>query len=460
MSTTHVHTGNNQSGGREELRVPANGVSTFVLVSCAQFIAVCGVTLFNFAAAYYVYQQYSLIVVGIFYALPFLVLVLASPIAGSLIDRWGVRRALLVSNVGGLLLACTLVVVPFTHTMTPWHGLVIVVAVPFLKALLLPAFEASVPFLVPKRHIGRANGTRMLVNGVGAVLGPVAAVPLLDAIGIYGIGLVAFLSLGVGAITMLAVHIPRAPQQDMTGAGVPALLADFMQAWHYVRARPGLPALLVFFGVTSFGIGFVEVLIPRLVAAFASDGAYELVLVVGLLGMAVTGVAMTIWGGPRRRVRGLLAYSVLLAVAMVVGSLRSNIALIAVAAFFFLGSTSIIVGNVQTLLNTKVEPHLLGRVMALKNALYGVLLMFGDILAGVGGGVFQPLVGQNHVRSDAVATVLGDGPGRGFALVMIVMGVVMALCVLLAYRYPKLRHLEDRLPDVTLEDLALETARQ
>jgi hypothetical protein len=460
MSTSHVDASSSRSGDREQLALPANGIRTFVIVSCGQFIAVTGVTLFNFAAAFYVYRKYSLLVVGIVYALPFLMLVAASPFTGSLVDRWGARRALLVSNMAGILLVCTLVLVPLTGALTVWHGFVIVLAVPLIKALLLPAFETAVPFLVPKRHIGRANGTRMLVNGTGAVLGPVVAVLLLDAIGIYGVGVVACLSLVLGILTLLPVHIPRALREDASSNSPRALLADFRQAWQYVRARHGLPALLVFFGVTSFGIGVVEVLLPRLVLAFASVGELDVVLIVGLAGMVITGLAMTVWGGPRRRVSGLLGYSLLFAVAMVLGSLRPSIALIAIAAFVFLGSTSIIIGNVQTILHTKVEPHLQGRVMGLKNAFYGILLMLGNILAGLGGGILQPLIGTDHAATRAVARMLGGGPGREFALLMLVVGAAVALCVLLAYRHSPLRHLEDRLPDVTPEDLALEAARQ
>ncbi len=453
MSTTEVDNRN-----RAQAAVPAHGVRTFVIVSCGQFVALTGVTLFNFAAAFYFYGTYSLLVVGFVYALPFVVLVGASPIAGALIDRWGVRRALLASNVGGIVLVATLAVVPFTHTLAVWHAFVVVMVVPLLKALLLPAFEASVPLLVPKQHIGRANGMRMFMNGIGAVLGPIAAVLLLEVIGLYGVGLLVFSSLAVGVLTLVPVRIPRARRDDAAGIGMPALVAEAKQGWHYLRARPGLPALLVFFGVTSFGIGFVEVILPRLVSAFASPTALDVVFVAAVVGMAGTGVAMTIWGGPRRRVRGMLGYSLLLAGAMVIGSLRPNIPLIAAAAAVFLGSTSIIVGNIQTILCTKVEPQLLGRVMGWKNSVYGGLLQLGDILAGLSGGLVAPLIGADHVRSRVLVAVVGDGAGRGFAVLMLAMGLLLAVCVVIAHRHRRLRELEDVLPDVTPADVALASA--
>ncbi|MGC5016358.1 MFS transporter [Streptosporangium sp. DT93] len=460
MSTSHADTRNNPDDGGAEVAVPANGVRTFTIVWCGQFVAVTSLTVLNFAAAFYFYEQYALPFLGIMFALPFVPFLVASPFAGSLIDRWGPRRALLVSNIGGILLAATLAVPLFTHTFSTWHAFAIIMIVPILKALLLPAFETSVSLLVPKRHIGRANGTRMLVNGIGAVLGPIAAGLLLDAIAIEGVGLLVAVCLALAVLTLVAVRIPRARQEHTAATGALMLLAEFREAWHHVRTRHGLVALLVFFGVISFGIGFVEVLLPDLVLAFASEGALGVVFGIGTLGMVATGVAMTVWGGPRRRVNGMLGYSLLFAVAIVLGSLRPNVTLIAVAAFLFLGTTSIIVGNIHTVLNIKVEPQRLGRVMALKNVIYAGLLMLGNVMAGVLSGVFQPLIGEDQVKSRFVAVLVGDGPNRGLALLMMVIGVLLALCTVYAYRHRRLSRLEETLPDVTPEDLAAESARR
>ncbi|WP_019925399.1 MFS transporter [Nocardia sp. BMG111209] len=442
-----------------EPAVLPHGVRTFTILSIGQFAAICGVTLLNFAAAFSVYRTYSILVLGIIYAMPFVILVLASPLTGALVDRWGTRRALLVSNAGGLALVATLVLLPIEHTVPAWHGLIIIVSVPLLKALLLPAYEASVPFLVPKRHIGRANGMRMFMNGFGAALGPIAAGPALDAVGMTGVGLIAAATVGLGLATVWFATIPAAPQPDSTGTGPAAWFAEFRVAWDRVRARGGLVDLLMFFAVVSFGIGFVEVLLPRLVDGFGTAAELRAVLLVATAGMLISGVAVTIWGGPRRRVRGLLEFSLLLAAAMIVGSLRPNVALIAVAAFVFLSCTSVILGNVQTLLNVKVEPEFQGRVMGLKNAVYGVALMAGNTLAGFGGGVFDPLVGHDRVDSGALTLFIGGGPARGFALVLMVTGILVALFVIAAYRSRRLRTLEADLPDVTPEDLAARPER-
>ncbi|WP_226362196.1 MFS transporter [Pseudonocardia sp. ICBG1142] len=216
MTSEHVDAGRSRDHGSRPAApaVPSSG-SRFAVVWVGQFVAVTGLTVINFAAAYFTYRHdYSLLVLGVMFALPFVPFLVASVLAGGLIDRWGPRRGLMVSNVGGLLLALSLVVPLVTGSFSVWHGFVVITAVPILKALLLPAFEASVSFLVPKRHIGRANGTRMLVNGTGAVLGPVAAGLLLQSVGIGVVGVLGVVALAIAVVTLFVVRFEGATRPD------------------------------------------------------------------------------------------------------------------------------------------------------------------------------------------------------------------------------------------------------
>jgi hypothetical protein len=56
-----------------------------------------------------------------------------------------------------------------------------------------------------------------------------------------------------------------------------------------------------------------------------------------------------------------------------------------------------------------------------------------------------------------MAWVVGDGPGRGIALMIMIVGFMIALSVLWAASRPRLRALEDELPDAAAPD---ETVRE
>jgi DHA3 family macrolide efflux protein-like MFS transporter len=118
-----------------------------------------------------------------------------------------------------------------------------------------------------------------------------------------------------------------------------------------------------------------------------------------------------------------------------------------------MGGLAMVIGSNQSLWQAQVESYLLGRVMALQNMVGAVPHLCAFVLAGVvADQVFVPLVGRNRVRSPFLAMVVGNGPGRGFALLMMVMGLLLALCVVLAYLYPRLRHVDDEIPDIRAEN--------
>jgi MFS family permease len=434
------------------MTAPASGFRAFVILWCGQFISMTGSAFSSFALGVYVYRLTgSAATLGLIYALASLPFVIASPFTGSLVDRWGAQRALLVGNTGGLLVMLVLAGLLVLGAFTPLNLGVIVAFLAVLAALQMPAFEASVKLLVPERHLGRANGMRLLALATSQVLAPIGGGFLLLAIGIDKIVVIDCVTSGVGLLTLLCVRIPRARQEGTgTVVGLPTLLADFRQACRYVMVRRGLLALLALLSALEFCAGFVDLLIMPMILAFGSSGALGTVLSIGGIGMVAASLAMTVWGGPRRRVRGILGFTLLMAVATVVGSLRPNLTLLAVAAFVFMGALAIVIGSNQSFWQAKVEAQLLGRVMALQNMIAQVPHICAFALAGLmADQLFVPLVGRDRVRSPVVAMVVGEGPGRGFALLIMVMGLLLALCVVLAYLYPPLRHLDDELPDIT-----------
>jgi hypothetical protein len=61
--------------------------------------------------------------------------------------------------------------------------------------------------------------------------------------------------------------------------------------------------------------------------------------------------------------------------------------------------------------------------------------------------IFEPLLSVNGPLSDSVGRLIGVGPGRGIGLLFIVLGSMMVLISVAAYLYPRLRRLEQELPD-------------
>jgi hypothetical protein len=428
-----------------------SGIAAFVLVWTTQWGALGAMATGAWVLGIGVFESLDTLAL---FAVAFLILNLpfavASPLAGALADRWGQRRTLLVSNVGMLLNLTTLIVLLLADAVGRWQVVSLFGVAGILKGFQLAGLESTVPLLVPKRHLVRANGTRMLLTTTTAVLGPVIAPALLSvfdpvvAIALAGAPV-------VGAIAVLAVvRIPAAPAP--AGLVRRGLLAEIGEALSWLRSRTGLLTALGTVTAISGLIAAVEQATDPLVLGFASLDELALVLAVGTLGMLLTSAAITIWGRPLRLVRGMLAGGAVFAVGLALSGLRPSVVLVCVAAFVALGATPVVMGSVQTILHTKVEPHLLGRAIGVKNSLTAWAHMSGNVIVIVL--ALTVLDDRDDLGSSITAAVVGTGPDRGYGVLMLAMAVAAAVVVLLGFRSPALRGVQDGLPDVTPEDLA------
>jgi MFS transporter, DHA3 family, macrolide efflux protein len=436
----------------------------FVIYWLGQFTSLTGSAISGFALLLYVYIQANAVSsLGWVYALPLLPFLFASPFAGPLVDRWGAKTALMVGNIGQLANMAWLGAMVLFHMFAVWEVYVVVAVAAVFKAMTLPAFETSIPLMVPKEYLGRANSLRMMITGVGAVIGPVAAGILLPVISIDGIILVDCATFVFALVVLIVTPIPRVRVKVARTGGmtVKTLLQDSRDAWQYITARRGLVLLLVLLCIINFGIGTGEVLLPPIVLAFSSTRALGAVFSIGAVGMIIFSVALGAWRRPVRYVRSVLVAAFLFAGSMILAALRPNVPTIAVAAFLFLGTATLVVANIQTLWQVKTEPDMLGRTAALKNGVMVIPQAVANVAAGVLADAFKPLVGVNHVRSPFVAALVGNGPRRGFSLLLMLIGLLIALFVLAVSLSRRLRHVEAELPDAIpdlIEDMTVEAA--
>jgi DHA3 family macrolide efflux protein-like MFS transporter len=432
------------------MTAPATRFRAFVIVWVGQFLSLAGSALMDFALGVYVYTLTgSATTLAVILVLAMLPMIIASPVAGSLVDRWGPKPALLLTTSGNVVLAAILALLLLTGTFQVWHVYLIVIVGSTLGALEMPALSSLTPQLVPKELLGQANGMRMAAMAASQVLGPVAAGFLLLGIGIQGIVLIDLITFVIALGTLLVVDVPRPrPQPSLDDEEPDGLLAEFRQGWRYVTARRGLFALLLFLAAVNFSAGVVELLLTPLLLSFTSPDGLGTVMSVGGAGMILAGIAVSATGGPRRRVRGILVTTGVLSLAIIAGALRPSVALIAAAAFVFMAGLAVVISTNQSIWQSKVDPHMLGRVGSIVAMVGSIPQLAAYALAGPAvDGVFEPLVGHEEVRWASLAALLGTGPGRGIALLMLLMGVLMAITVAVAALNPRLRRLEDELAD-------------
>lgn len=436
------------------------GIRTFIAIWFGQLVSLIGTGLTNFALGVWIYQRTGsatqLTVIYVCGALP---AILTLPLAGALVDRWSNRRAMLLSYTGAGLSTLPLVLLLWLNRLEVWSICLIVIFRSIFIAFLNPAYTAAVSKLVPKSQFGRASGMMQASQAAAQIVPPLLAGLLVVTIGIHNVILIDVCSYLFALVTMLYVRIPAPEKIAAHGEKKKkSLLREAVYGWTYIRERPGLMALLFYFAAVNFVLGIVQVLFTPLLLSFTNAQVLGTVLAISGIGFLAGSILMSVWGGPKNRVRGILGFGFLLGLGIMLSGVRASAPLIAVTMFmvFFIGP--LVNGCSEAIWLSKTMPEVQGRVFATRRMIGFSSMPVAYLLAGLlADKVFEPLLARGGPLGDSVGRLIGEGPGRGIGLLYIVAGMLTLVAPVISYLYPRLRKVEEELPDA-MSGNALSTA--
>lgn len=436
--------------GEDGARLPrATGFQAFLVMWSGQLVSLVGSGLTRFALGVWVYEVTGSVtlftLIFLFGRLPGLLL---APFAGALVDRWDRRWTLFWSDAGAGIATAVLALLLWTGGLEVWHVYVFVGVSSLFDAFQWPAYVASSTLLVPKRHLGRIGGMMQLGQAASGTLAPAPAGLLMVTVGMTGVLLVDFATFLFASLSLLLVRIPR-PEASAAGAeGEGPLWRRALYGWSFIRERPGLLGLLGYFALANLVLGVAVVLITPLVLSFAPEDVLGVVLTVANSGFLAGAVVMSAHGGPRRRIHGVLGVGLLFGVGLALAGLRPDPYLIAGALFVAFFAAPIVNGSSQAIWQAKVPPDVQGRVFAVRRLIAQFTAPVAYLAAGpLVDGVFEPLLAPGGALADTVGRVVGVGEGRGIGFLFTVLAVLMALVTLWAYLRPRVRRVEEELPD-------------
>ncbi|HRQ33713.1 MAG TPA: MFS transporter, partial [Anaerolineales bacterium] len=206
--------------------------------------------------------------------------------------------------------------------------------------------------------------------------------------------------------------------------------------------------IIFLFGNLFSGIGFA-VLAPMILTRSGGDSlAFGTVQSAAAIAAVVGGVTMSVWGGFKRRVHGVLIGWILSGIGMAIvgftGGLVVWIAGLALTAFV----SPFVNASNQAIWQAKVSPDLQGRVFSARRL---IAWMTNPISPLIGGALadfaLEPAAiagtGLPHVFSGLV----GKGAGSGMGLLIVFVGVAAALVGAIGYFLRRVRNVETLLPD-------------
>jgi MFS family permease len=404
----------------------------------------------RFALLIWVYEQTgraaSVALLGFSSFVPF---VAVSPFAGVWVDRLDRRRVMFWADLGAGVATAALLLLFATGRLEVWHLYVAEAVAGACEAFQKPAFTAATTTLVPAQHYARASGLRSVATLGADGVAPFAAGVALVWVGVSGIMLIDLATLLVALAALVAVHVPRPPAGEHAPGATPRFLAELAGGGRYILARPGLLGLLLiltainlFAALTYFSI------LPAMVLARSGRDVLALASVQsanGLAGLA-GGVLMSLWGGPRRKIHGVLAVA---AASFLIGDLLFAVGrTVAVwIAGALLGSllVPIITGCNQAIWQARVAPDIQGRVFGIFAAARVSMMPIGYLAGGFVADLWmEPAMAADGWLVPWLGSLVGVGPGAGMAAMFLATAVLGTLASLAGYLFPAVRGVEDR----------------
>lgn len=426
------------------------GFRTFLLIWFGQFISLIGSGLTGFALGVWVYQrtgsvtQFALI--SLVRAAP---VILVSPLAGALVDRMDRRLVLIVSDLIAGLSTLAIALLFAVDRLDILAIYVIVGLKSICDGFRGPALNASTVMLVDGEQLGRANGITLALQAASQILPPVVAGVLVLTLGLGGVLLIDFATFLFAVFTALLVRIPRPKPSDQDAAQPRSVLHTLSDGGRYIAARPGLLGLLLVFAVVNYLLGNVSVLVTPLVLSVGDTAALGAVLSVGGVGMLIGSLLMSVWGGPARRMNGVLGFMLLSGVFVSLAGVRPLVPLFFVAAFGFFFCLALLNSCFWTIWQSRIAPDMQGRVFGTIQMIASLSLPMGYVTAGpLADKIFEPLLKDGGALAESVGRIIGVGSGRGISLMFIVMGALLTLTTIAAFLNPRVRLLEDEMPQV------------
>lgn len=308
--------------------------------------------------------------------------VILSPFAGGYVDRWN-RKAVIVGMDflrGTVVLGVAALAI--RGSLEVWQLLVATAAISSASVFFGPAVQASVPNIVRKGEITRANSlSQMVAQGTG-IAGPALGGVLVALWGVGGIFLLNGLSYLASGVSELFIAIPA---RETGGVARKHILSELRDGFVFVKNRPTVFGILKTAAVLNFFTAPMAVLFPVVVKDVLHRGADALGFLMSALsvGYLLSSVALAALRERERKHAPIIWGITLSGASLVVMGLVTSYG----AYLLLMGALGVLIGVANILIMSHfqavVPDEVRGRVFGFMTTLSGGLQPIAFGLIGV-----------------------------------------------------------------------------
>lgn len=369
-----------------------NWKKVFAIIWTGQFFSILTSSLVNFAIILWLTFETksaeTLAFATIAALLPQAVLGLFS---GILIDRWSRKLIMILSD--SFIAFCTLIlaILFYFEQAEVWQIYTLLALRSVGSAFHMPSMQASIPLLAPESQLLRIAGINQMIQSVSNIAGPALgalAISMLDMTYVLMLDVVGAL---LACTSLLFVTIPN-PKPSETKNKL-NLLRDLREAQREVTSHKGMTPLFLLSILATLFIMPISVLFPLMTLNHFSGSAYQMSLVEAIwsVGSLAGGLALSARQYKINKIILINAMYILLGTAFVFSGLLPASAFVWFVVLTAIEgvSGSVYYASFMTVVQTKINPAVLGRVFSI----FMSVSMLPSILGLMGTGFIADNIG-------------------------------------------------------------------
>ncbi|MEO0767850.1 MAG: MFS transporter [Cyanobacteria bacterium J06649_4] len=415
----------------------------FTLIWLGQLVSTLGTYMTYFALTLWAWDATgsatALALVGFFSQLP---RIPTTIFAGLIVDRYNRKNLMLLGDVVSVAGTVTVGILYITQQLQIGYLYGIVLLTGGFSQLQILAYQASVSLMVTKQHYTRTGSMASAVHYGSSIVGPALAGVLYPRIGLSGIIIVDLVTFAVAIVTLLLAPIPQPPISQTKPPQPEPLIGKLTFGFRQIWRQPSLKALMLTTVLFTFAHDLGGALYSPMILARTRGSAQALASVSAMAGIGgvVGAVVVSIWGGPKQRIQGVLGGYIGAGLSKTVFGFGQALTVWLPAQVCSSLNFPLLSSARSALWMEHVTPATQGRLFAANSLAIQSASALAVLLAGpLADRVLEPAMMSGGWLAHWLAFGFGSGPGAGMAVLYVTCAVAMMLVGIGGFLLPQLK---------------------
>jgi len=415
----------------------------FLIVWFGQLISMIGIGLTAFSLGVYAFETTNTATaVALITLFTFVPNILLRPIGGVLADRYDRRLMMIVGDLGAALGLLFILIMILNNSIELWHIYVGVSISSIFSSLQAPAYRASATDLLDEKDFSKGSGLVQLAESAKFLFSPIIAGILLS---ITTIEIILVINMMTYIVAILAVFVIRNKLKTARdNEERQPWYYEIVEGWNTIKNNRGVLLLVIIVSIITFYLGFLETLIGPMLLSFTTAKTLGMFQSISAIGMLVSSLLIGMFSMTKRYSFMLVIGLVLAGLAFALLGTSTNIYVLILAGFLFLGSLPFVNTSADVLVRRNIPNEKQGRVWGI----IGILSQVGFIIAYSTAGVladkvFNPMLEEGGALANSIGSFIGVGPGRGIGFLFIIAGLLVVVVAIITSRIQSIKALDE-----------------